>query len=61
MSILPGAQFEILLDGTPRSYRDRKEIAMERCRIFSSGEPGRTCGMERSLSSSTERSGAVAA
>ena len=28
MTILPGAQFEILVDGTPRSYRDRKEIAI---------------------------------
>jgi hypothetical protein len=25
---VPGAQFEILIDGTPRSYRDRKEIAI---------------------------------
>jgi hypothetical protein len=24
MTILPRAQFEILVDGTPRSYRDRK-------------------------------------
>lgn len=23
-----GAQFEILVDGTPRSYRDRKDIAI---------------------------------
>jgi hypothetical protein len=25
----PGAQFEISVDGRPRSYRDRKAIAME--------------------------------
>ena len=25
---MPGAQFEILVDGTPRSYRDRKDIAI---------------------------------
>jgi hypothetical protein len=25
----PGAQFEILIDGTPRTYRDRKELAIE--------------------------------
>jgi hypothetical protein len=24
-----GAQFEIRIDGTPRSYRDRKDYAME--------------------------------
>jgi hypothetical protein len=28
MTILWGAQFEILVDGTPRSYRDRKDIAI---------------------------------
>jgi hypothetical protein len=28
MTILPGAQFKILVDGTPRSYRDRKDIAI---------------------------------
>jgi hypothetical protein len=26
---LPGAQFEIRIDGTPRTYRDRKDYAME--------------------------------
>jgi len=25
----PGAQFEISVDGKPRSYRDRKAVAME--------------------------------
>jgi hypothetical protein len=25
----PGAQFEILIDGTPRTYRDRKELAID--------------------------------
>jgi hypothetical protein len=28
MTILPDAQFEILVDGTPRSYRDTKLTAM---------------------------------
>jgi len=25
----PGAQFEISIDGTPRTYRDRKALAIE--------------------------------
>jgi hypothetical protein len=25
----PGAQFEISIDGTPRTYRDRKPLAIE--------------------------------
>jgi hypothetical protein len=28
MSIAPGAQFEISIDGKPCSYRDRKDIAI---------------------------------
>lgn len=28
MISITGAQFEILVDGTPRSYRDRKDIAI---------------------------------
>ena len=27
-----GAQFEIRIDGTPRTYRDRKDYAMEAAR-----------------------------
>jgi hypothetical protein len=27
---MTGAQFEIRIDGTPRSYRDRRDYAMER-------------------------------
>ena len=30
---MTGAQFEIRLDGTPRSYRDRKDYAMEAVRL----------------------------
>jgi len=26
---MTGAQFEIRIDGTPRTYRDRKDYAME--------------------------------
>ena len=29
---MTGAQFEIRIDGTPRTYRDRKDYAMEAAR-----------------------------
>jgi hypothetical protein len=28
------AQFEIRIDGTPRTYRDRKDFAMEAARLI---------------------------
>ena len=30
---MTGAQFEIRIDGTPRTYRDRKDYAMEAARF----------------------------
>jgi hypothetical protein len=33
------AQFEIRIDGTPRSYRDRKDYAMEAARLIKNREP----------------------
>jgi hypothetical protein len=29
MSKHPGARYEIAIDGTPRTYRDRRELAIE--------------------------------
>jgi hypothetical protein len=34
-----GAQFEIRIDGTPRTYRDRKDYAMEAARLIKSKNP----------------------
>ena len=34
-----GAQFEIRIDGTPRTYRDRKDYAMEAARLINEQEP----------------------
>ena len=34
-----GAQFEIRIDGTPRSYRDRKDYPMEDARLIKSKNP----------------------
>ena len=36
---MTGAQFEIRIDGTPRSYRDRKDYAMEAARVIKSKNP----------------------
>jgi hypothetical protein len=33
---MTGAQFEIRIDGTPRTYRDRKDYAMEAARLIKS-------------------------
>ena len=38
---MTGAQFEIRIDGTPRSYRDRKDYAMEAARLIKSKNPQR--------------------
>ena len=36
---MTGAQFEICIDGTPRTYRDRKDYAMEAARLLKSKQP----------------------
>jgi hypothetical protein len=36
---MTGAQFEIRIDGTPRTYRDRKDFAMEAARLIKSKQP----------------------
>jgi hypothetical protein len=36
---MTGAQFEIRIDATPRSYRDRKDYAMEAARLIKSKNP----------------------
>src|SRR5262245_40742071 len=35
----PGAQFEISIDGKPRSYRDQKEVAIEAAEYLKSNYP----------------------
>ena len=39
---MTGAQLEIRIDGTPRSYRDRKDYAMEAARLIKSKNPRST-------------------
>ena len=36
---MTGAQFEIRIDGTPRTYRDRKDFAMEAARYLKGKQP----------------------
>ena len=36
---MTGAQYEIRIDGTPRSYRDRKDYAMEAARLIKQESP----------------------
>ena len=36
---MTGAQFEIRIDGMPRSYRDPKDFAMEAARLLKSKNP----------------------
>jgi hypothetical protein len=36
---MTGAQFEIRIDGTARTYRDRKDYAMEAARLIKSKNP----------------------
>jgi hypothetical protein len=37
--ISPGAQFEISIDGVPRTYRDRKDLALLAAQILKSKNP----------------------
>jgi hypothetical protein len=38
-SAVTGAQFEIRIDGAPRTYRDRKDYAKEAARFLKSKNP----------------------
>ena len=47
-----GAQYEISIDGVPRSYRDRQDIALQTARFLKSRNPhsvvsSRTCSPAR--------------
>ena len=35
----PGAQYEISIDGVPRTYRDRRDIALQTARFLKSRNP----------------------
>ena len=44
--MMTGAQFEIRIDHTPRTYRDRKDFAMEAASFLKSRNPQR-CRSQR--------------
>ena len=39
MKLIHSAQFEISIDGVPRSYRDRKDIALQSAQFLKSRNP----------------------
>jgi hypothetical protein len=36
---MPGARYEIAIDGTPRSYRDREDLAREAALLLKTKQP----------------------
>ena len=44
---MTGAQFEISIDGVPRTYRDRKELALLAAQILKSRNPNSVVKAER--------------
>ena len=38
----PGAQYQISVDGVPRTYRDRQDIALQTARFLKLRNPNRT-------------------
>jgi hypothetical protein len=39
MRVIRGAQFELSVDGVPRSYRDRKDLALQSAQILKFRNP----------------------
>jgi hypothetical protein len=39
MRVIHSAQFELSVDGVPRSYRDRKDLALQGAQILKSRNP----------------------
>jgi hypothetical protein len=46
------AQFEVRVDGTPRTYRDRKDYAMEAARLIKSKNPHSIAGLRATVPAS---------
>ena len=42
MKVNPRAQYQISIDGVPRSYRDRQDIALQTARFLKSRNPNST-------------------
>jgi hypothetical protein len=39
MKVIHGAQFELSVDGVPRSYRDRRDLALHSAQLLKSRNP----------------------
>jgi hypothetical protein len=39
MKVIHGAQFELSVDGVPRSYRDRRDLALQSAQILKARNP----------------------
>ena len=39
MRVIHSAQFELSVDGVPRSYRDRKDLALQNAQLLKSRNP----------------------
>jgi hypothetical protein len=46
------AQFEVRVDGTPRTYRDRKDYAMEAARLIKNKNPHSIAGLRGTVPAS---------
>jgi hypothetical protein len=46
------AQFEVRVDGTPRTYRDRKDYAMEAARLIKNKNPHSIAGLRATVPAS---------
>ena len=51
---MTGAQFEISIDGIPRTYRDRKDLALLAAQILKSKNPNSVVRLKRRLESGEE-------
>ena len=50
----PGAQYEISIDGVPRSYRDRKDLALQGAQLLKARNPNSVIKL-KSLSGNIKR------
>jgi hypothetical protein len=46
MKVIHGAQFELSVDGVPRSYRDRRDLALHSAKLLKSRNPNSVVKMK---------------
>ena len=55
MRVIRSAQFELSVDGVPRSYRDRKDLALQSAQILKSRNPNRVVKPKRPADRGSDR------